>query len=159
MIFGFSRTHLNWPGFLEPLSFPKPKTISSKIKEVLSLLKSSMNARELKWLSLWQTIAKYLLQNLVCSPHAWIEPTIERRMIIGVKEKTYCSSVSMVWWHGYRDYRGFSKLSPWKYWPKKLFILTRWGTGKKLILIEGCWSNFFNLLPNYPEVTYWEALK
>ena len=32
---------------------------------------------------------------------------------------------------------------------KKLFILTSWGSGKKLKLIEGCWSNSSKLLPNY----------
>ena len=40
--------------------------------------------------------------------------------------------VSLVWWHGCRDYRDFSKQSPWSYWPRKLFILTSWGAGKKL---------------------------
>ena len=26
-----------------------------------------------------------------------------------VEEKPYCSFVSMVWWHGYKDYGGFTK--------------------------------------------------
>ena len=28
--------------------------------------------------------------------------------------KTYCSSISIVSWHEYRDYKGFSKKLPWK---------------------------------------------
>ena len=57
--------------------------------------------------------------------------------------------VFRLWWHGCRDYRDFSKQSPWRYWAKKLFSLTSWGTGKKLIVKEGCWLTFSNLLPNY----------
>ena len=56
-----------------------------------------------------------------------------------MKENPFCSSVSMVWWHGYWNYRGLWKQWPWRYWPKKFFILTNWGTGKNLMLIEGCW--------------------
>ena len=70
-------------------------------------------------------------------------------LINDVEEKSYCSSVSMVWWHAYRDHWGFSKQPPSICWPKKLFILTSWGTDKKLMLIEGCWSTSSNLLPNY----------
>ena len=79
-------------------------------------VKSSMTTRELKWLTLWQDTAKYLqkYQNtLVCSPHVSIEPTIERSLIIELEEKPYCSSVSMVWWNGYRDYRALRKKSPY----------------------------------------------
>ena len=135
-------THWNWPGFIENF------LSSCSLQQFQT--KSSMNIRELKWLSLWQATAEYLQKwNLVCSPHVCIEPTMEWSLIIKVEGKPYCSSTSMVWWHGYRDYRGFSKHSPWMYWPKKLFILTSWCTGKNLVLIEGFWSTSFNLLPNY----------
>ena len=62
--------------------------------------------------------------NLVCSPHLSIEPKIERSLIIKMEKEPYCFSVFVVWWNGYRDYRGFSTQSPLRYWPKKLFILT-----------------------------------
>ena len=31
---------------------------------------------------------------------------------------------------------------------KKLFVLTSWGTGQKLVLIEGCQLTSSNMLPN-----------
>ena len=59
---------------------------------------------------------KYLQkENLVCSSHVWMEPMIEQILIIEVEEKPCYSSASMVWWHGYRDCRGFSKQLPWRY--------------------------------------------
>ena len=55
-------------------------------------------------------IAEYLQnQNLVCSSQVSIESMVEWSLIIEVDERPYCSSVSMVWWHGYRHYTGFSK--------------------------------------------------
>ena len=86
--------------------------------------------------------------------HRRIEPTIEQSLIIKMEEKPCCSSVSMVWWHGYRDYRVSSKQSPWRYWPKKVVHFD-----KKLMLIEGCWSTSSNLLPNYLWMTYLEISK
>ena len=54
--------------------------------------------------------------------------------------KPYCSSVSMVWWHGCRAYIAFSKQSLWTYWPKKVVHLTNWGTKKtnvnRMLLID-----------------------
>ena len=133
--------HLNWPEFLENF------WASCSLQQFQ--VKSSMNTRQLKWLSLWQATAKYLQKlNFVCSPHVSIELTIEQILIIEVEEKPYCSSISMVWWHRYIDYRSFSKRSPRRYWPKKLFILTSCGTDKKLISIDSCWSTSSNLLPN-----------
>ena len=139
----FLVTHLNWPGFFKNfLAFWSLQQFQ---------MKSTITTRKLKWLSLWQANAEYLQKlYLACSPHVSIDPTIERSLINKVEETPYCSSVSMVWWHGYRDGRGFSKRSPWRHWPKKLFILASWSTGKKLILIEDCWSTSSNLLPNYP---------
>ena len=88
---------------------PVPKTVSGEIKY------------EYPGLSLWQATVEDLYKwNLVCSPHVSIEPTIEQSLIIGVEEKPYCSSVSIVWRHEYRNCRGFSKQSPWRYWPKKV---------------------------------------
>ena len=125
-------THLNWPEFLENF------LVSWSLQQFQ--VKPSMNTWELKWLSLWQATAEYLQKwNLVCSPHVLIEPKIEQSLIIEVEEKPYCSSVSIVWWHRHRGYKRFSKQSTWRYWPKKLLILTKWGTCKKLMLIEGCW--------------------
>ena len=72
-------------------------------------------------------------KNVVCSLHVSLEPTIERSLIIEMEEKPDCPSASMVLWHGYRDYRGFSRQSPWMYWLKKLVILTSWGTGQHLL--------------------------
>ena len=72
-----------------------------------------------------------------CSPHISIEPTIEQNSIIEVEEKPCSSSVSMDWWHGYIDHRVFPNSHPGCTDQKKLFSLTRWGTSKKLLLIEG----------------------
>ena len=95
-------THLNWPGFFENF------LASSSLQQVQ--MKSSMNTHELNRLSLWQATTEYLQnENLVCSSHISIESTIEQSLIIELEEKPYCSSISMVWWHGYRDYIGFSK--------------------------------------------------
>ena len=134
--------HVNWPGLPENL------LDSCSIQQFQ--VKPSMNNWEVKWLRLWQTTTEYLQKyNLLCSPHALIEPTIERSLIVEVEEKPYCSLVSMIWWHGHKDYGGFLKQSPWRYWLKKLFILISLGIGKKLMLIEGCWSTSSNLLPNW----------
>ena len=59
--------------------------------------------------------------NPVCSPHVSIEPSIEQSLIIELEEKLYCFSASVVWWDGYRGYRGGS---PWRHWLKKLLNLT-----------------------------------
>ena len=32
---------------------------------------------------------------------------------------------------------------------QKMFILSSWGIGKKLMLLEGYWSTSFNLIINY----------
>ena len=71
----------------------------------------------------------------------------------------YCTSVSMIWCHGYRAYRGFGKQPPWRYWPKKFFILTRWGTIKTLMWTAGLWSTPFNLLAKDLQKTCWEIPK
>ena len=63
----------------------------------------------------------------------------------GGERKTLFFFRLLVWWHGNRDYRGFSKHSPWRYWPKKLFILNSWEIGEKLPLIKGWWSTSSNL--------------
>ena len=84
---------------------------------------------------------------LVLSYDVSIKLTIEGSSIIVVKEKPHFTSISMVWWHVSRDYRGFWKKPP--YWPEKLIILTSWDTGEKLILKEGCWSASFILLAIY----------
>ena len=56
---------------------------------------------------------KYLQkENLVCSPHVWMEPMIEQILIIEVEEKPCYSSASMVWWHGYRDAEVFQNNYP-----------------------------------------------
>ena len=47
--------------------------------------------------------------NLVCSSHVSVETKTEQSLIIGVEERPYCSSVSVVWWYGYKDYIGFLK--------------------------------------------------
>ena len=81
-------SHLDWPGSLENL-------LSSCTLQQFQM-KSSMNIGELKWLSLWQATAEYVRKlNLICSPHVWIEPTLERSLIIQVEEKPYCTSVFM----------------------------------------------------------------
>ena len=93
--------------------------------------------------SLWQfqvkfKVTKFMTGNrripskIVCPSHVWIE----RSFIIEAEEKTYCSSFSVVWWYGYRGYRDFSKQPTWRYWSKKSLILTSWGTGKKVMLID-----------------------
>ena len=70
----------------------------------------------------------------------------------------YCFSVSVVWCHGYRDYKSFSKQWPWRCWPKVVHLdqLRHW---QNLMLIEGCWSKSFNLLRNYPLRTYLKISK
>ena len=116
---------------------------------------SGMNTRELKWLSLRQ--AGYLPKIKPRFFTSCLNRAYDRaKFDYWGERKNYYSSVSIVWWHGYRDSKGFSKQSPWRYWPKKLFILTSWGTGKTLMLIESCWSKSSNLLPNYP--SYWELI-
>ena len=121
-----------------------------------------------KWNQIWITVnerdlvfdTKYLQkQNLNCSTHVLIDPTTERNLIIEVEEKPYCYFFFIVWRYGYWDHGGFSKQSPWRHWPKNIFILTSWGTGKKLLLIEGCWSTSFTLLINCLWITYWEIWK
>ena len=142
--------HFNWPEFLENfLAFCSLQQFQ---------VKSSMTTCELKWWSLWQAIAGVPSKiEPRCSPR--VSTTIEWSLIIEVEEKSYCSSVFMGWWYGYRDYRSFSKQSPCRYWPKNLFILTSWDTGKKLMLNEGCWSTSSKLLPNYLWITCWEISK
>ena len=117
-------THLKWPGFLGTF------LASCSLQQIQ--VKRSINTCELMWLSLWQTTPEYLQkQNVICSSCVLIEPTIEQGLIIEVEEKPYCPLAFVVWWHGYKDYGGFSKHSPWKYWPKKLFTLTSWGHWQK----------------------------
>ena len=118
------KIHLFWPGFLE------------NFLVLCSLQKFQMKS------------SKCMID------HRQIEATIEQSLIIKMEEKSYCSSVSMVWLHGYRDYRGSSKQSSWRYWPKKVVHFD-----KKLMLIEGCWSTPSNLLPNYLWMTYLEISK
>ena len=93
---------------------------------------------------------------LVCSPSV---STMEWSLIIEVKEKRCCTSVSMVRWYGYRDYGSSWKQPLWRYWPKNLLTFTSWDIGKTLVLIEGCWSTSSNLLANYQQKTYWEISK
>ena len=129
-------THLFWPSVLANF------LTSCSLQQFQ--MKSSVNTCESKWLSLWQATVEYFQKyNLVCSPHVSIEPTIKQSLIIEVEEKSYCSSDSMIWWHGYRDYRGFSKQWSWRYWPKKLFILKNWGTGIKTGVNRRLLINFF----------------
>ena len=144
-------THLNWPELLENF----PGSCSPQQFQVKS---------QIKYEYPWIKVAKFL------KGHRWIPFKIKPRLFTSYFNRandrakfdywggreTLLSSIFMVWWHGYKNYRIFSKQSPWKYWPKKLFILTSWDTDKKLILIEGCWSTSSNQLPDY---LYWKISK
>ena len=138
--------------------FPDGYVISGFSSNILKLTwvlwKLFNNFNEIKYEYPWIKVTKFMTgQRWIPSkikprsPNVSIEPTIEWKLIIEAKEKPYRPSVSMVWWHGYRDYRGFSKQSDWRCCPKMLFILTKWGTGKKMMLIEGCWWTSSTLLP------------
>ena len=126
-------THLNWPGFLQNfLAFSSLQQFQ---------VKSSRNGRKIKWLNLWLNLYKfyinlYTLKIVVCSLHVSIEPMMERSFITELEEKLCCTSISLVWWHGYRDYRDFWIQPPWRYWPMKLFSLINWGTGNRRLLID-----------------------
>ena len=100
---------VNWLGFLEDF------LVSSSLPQFQA--KSSRDGRELKWLTLWQATAEYLEK-----PHVSIEPTMESSLIIELEEKLRCTSVSLAWWHGYGDYRGFWKQPPWRYCPRSCSI-------------------------------------
>ena len=133
-------THLNWLEFLEIF---------------LDFSSLQQFQVEYSWIKVAKVIAGHHRIPLKVKPHLFtscFNRTNNRvwwSLIIEVEEKPDCSSVSMVWWHEYRNYRVFLKQSPWMYWPKKLFILTSWGTDKKLMFKEGCWLTSSNLLPNY----------
>ena len=97
-------THLNWTAFLENfLASSSPQQFH---------LKSGRNDQELKWIILWQSTTEYLKK-----------PCVFTSCFNRANDST---SVSLVWWHRYRGYRGFWKQLPWRYWPKKLFNLTNW---------------------------------
>ena len=135
--------NLNWLGFLENL------LASCSLQQFQ--VKSSLKTRELKWQNLWQaTFESHLPVPSKIKPRlftsCFITANDRAKFDYWGGRKTLLFYI--VWWHGYREYRGFSKQSPWRYWLKKLFILTSWGTSKKLMLIEGCWLTSI-LLPNY----------
>ena len=103
--------YFRWYGFLENFF------ASSSLQQFQ--VKSSRSVSELKLLSFWKATPpptpspphpeNLEKQNLVSSSHILIETTIEQRLIIELEEKRYCISISMVWWHGFRDYRVFRK--------------------------------------------------
>ena len=101
-------THLNWPAFLE-------KFLASSSLQQFEV-NSSVNMHEVKWSEGHHRIPWKL------KLHVSLEPTMERSLIIEMEEKPNCTSVSMIWWHGYRDYRSFWKKPLWRYWWKELFI-------------------------------------
>ena len=163
-------THKNWLGFLENF------VASSSLQQVHA--KSSVNTCECEYLfnnpvhkNLFKgskltlafrfTLKMFWPSDQVLAVVFWchvsINSTIERTLIIEVEEKSYCTSDSMVWLYGYRDYWIIWKQQSWRCWPKKLFILT--STDKKLVWTEGCWSTSSNLLANYLYTTYREISK
>ena len=165
-------TYVNWLGFLENFLVP------STLQQVHA--KSSVNTCECEYLfnnpvhenlfkgskltlafrfslKMFWPSAQVLAVVFWC--HVSINPTIERSLIIEVKEKSYCTSDSMVWLYGYRDYWIIWKQPSWRCWPKKLFILTSWGLNRSLVWTEGCWSTSSNLLANYLYTTYREISK
>ena len=139
----FSRTHLNWPRFVELFRSYHLQQFQSK---------SSMNTRELKWLSLWQATAEYIQKikaRLFISCGYWTNDGAkfhywDRRKKL-MEELPSPSSGDM----DIETIEAFQN-SHFGYWSKNFIMLTSWCTGKKPMLIEDCWSNSSNLLPNHP---------
>ena len=119
----------------------------------LSFLKSTTISSEINHEYLWIKVTKFM------TAHRQIPSKIKPRLFTlcfnrandRAKFDYWGFEKTLLFFHSISDDmdRGFLKQAPWKYWPKKLLILTSWGTGKKLVLREFCWLTSSNLLPNY----------
>ena len=124
---GFSRAHLNWPGFVELLNFLSPTTISNEIKYAYPWTKMT------KFMTSHRRMpSKIKAHLLICCLN-----TTNDGAKLDLLRRKKSSSLSMVWCHGYRDYWGFSKRSLWIL-IKKRFHFNQVITSKKPMLIESC---------------------
>ena len=130
-------THLNKPRFLGIVF------ASTSLKKIQ--VKSSMNTRELKWLSLWQTTAEYLQKKPPLFT-SYFHRSNDRAKINNwgwIKTLSFFRQYGLMTWSHLDDSHlgGIDQ--------KSCSFCFRWGTGKKLKLIESCWSTSSDLLPNY----------
>ena len=106
-------------------------TNSYKIKHGYLLIQLTKFAKGLSQI-LWKMESRVLSR-------VSTEPKMEQLFITEVEENHYfyfCLYGLMTSW----------KQAPGKHYLKKLFIFANFCTGKKLMLILGCWSNSSNLL-------------
>ena len=129
-------TYVNWLGFLENF------LASSSLQNFQ--VKLSRNGRELKWLILWQAITEYLEKS-----HVFNRANDRANFI--VLPSLWSGDIAI-------ETRGFWNEPLWSYWPKKLLNLTKWGSGKILMLIQA-FSLTSNLPATYLQTTHWEISK
>ena len=135
--------HLFWPGFLEKL--PVATTISNEIKYEYPWIKVTNNrdrplpnrAKFDYWRE--RKIFFFFFMFSIIQIHNDIK--IKKSFIV----------IPSLWYDdiNVRTVEVFQNSHLGDTDQKRLLILTNWGSDKRLMLIEDCWSTSSNLLPNY----------